>query len=226
MKQLKTFLFMKLFTLNLIGCGDSTQYITKNLPPEPFPPELSTEEEDILKLVQWRNEERKLLGQAPITLGLACTVSTILNDKRCLSSTSPGCSVSEIVLLGAPSFSFLYLENFVESENSALDILPKQIQGMFDDTNFRIICTGSLVISESGFYEFELSSDDASILTVNNVQVVNNDGESGYRTNKGSIPLMRGIVNISVNYAQTSGIENGLSLKMNDENIFVNRLYH
>jgi hypothetical protein len=67
---------------------------------------------------------------------------------------------------------------------------------------FAINFTGYINVPADGQYTFYTSSDDGSILYIDNQQVVNNDGEHGIQEASGSIGLKAGMHSISVGYAQ------------------------
>lgn len=69
-------------------------------------------------------------------------------------------------------------------------------------TQFCMILNSKMIIEVEGCYEFSLNSDDGSILWINDVESLNNDGGHQMRLKKDSIPLTAGIYDIRLWYFQ------------------------
>jgi hypothetical protein len=72
-------------------------------------------------------------------------------------------------------------------------------------TQFAINYTGYINVPTDGQYTFYTSSDDGSILYIDGVQVVNNDGPHGLQEHLGTIGLQAGFHAISVGYFNQTG---------------------
>ncbi|HWB20325.1 MAG TPA: PA14 domain-containing protein, partial [Phycisphaerales bacterium] len=70
---------------------------------------------------------------------------------------------------------------------------------------FLLNATGFLDVPADGKYEFELTSDDGSILYLNNHEVVNNDFEHSAKAVRGSVDLKKGLVPLEVKFFQGVG---------------------
>lgn len=112
------------------------------------------------------------------------------------------------------------------SVNMPTSLLTPNLQDMFLGKTYRIVCSGHLVVTDTDYYEFQVSSDDAAILSVAGRTVVNADGDSGFRQKSGVIGLPRGVHAISVSYAQTNGASQGLVVEANGEPLSDKKLFY
>jgi hypothetical protein len=201
------------------------------VPPTPSPSDPVQDEIDAM--ISDKNDERAVTALAPLTKGLACTVQAVQSG-QCLSSsglsaTQAGCTAPNVVVMTGTSYTYLYKGSFNQPETSGGDpsvLLPPALRPLFVGKNFRISCSGFIVVTESNYYDFSLNSDDGSILTVNNSQVVNNDNNHGMTIRYGSALLYRGILQFSLQYAQTGGGNYGLVLQTGGSSIDPRFLYH
>ena len=76
------------------------------------------------------------------------------------------------------------------------------------EEGFGFLFEGEIECTRNGKYSFSLTSDDGSMLIINNKVVVNNDGLHGTKTVKDSIELKKGKHNIEVRYFERRGGEN------------------
>jgi hexosaminidase len=65
---------------------------------------------------------------------------------------------------------------------------------------YGVIYSGFIRIDNDGVYGFTTQSDDGSVLSIDDVPVVNNDGKHGSLEQSGSIPLQKGFHRITVKY--------------------------
>ena len=72
--------------------------------------------------------------------------------------------------------------------------------------------TGHILIDTTGFHTFYLGSDDGSVLYINNILAVDNNGNHGYIEKSGRIYLEKGIYPLSLSYFQLTG-PTGLELR-------------
>ena len=82
-----------------------------------------------------------------------------------------------------------------------------------DGDTFAVKYTTTLTVTSGGTYDFDLTSDDGSILFINGVEVVNNDGLHASQTASGSVSLPPGEHVVEVLYFENGGGE-VLSLDM------------
>ena len=64
---------------------------------------------------------------------------------------------------------------------------------------------GFIRIKEDGIYTFYLSSDDGSVLWIDGVEIINNDGLHGSEEKTGQIALKKGVHSIKIAYIQGTG---------------------
>lgn len=197
---------------------------------EPAPtPTVTAEEQDILNLVSDENDYRLYLGQTELSAGLSCTVQQVASGQW-LSSSSPGYNSGQgVVTMTGPTYSYLYKGDFTQANSSGSAqnlLLPAAVRPLFVNVNYRIVCSGQIVVTETGYYDFALNSDDGSILTVDGTQVINNDGNHGMVLKHGTKLLRRGVRTFSLQYAQTGSGNFGLELTASDSPIPSNRYYH
>ena len=88
----------------------------------------------------------------------------------------------------------------------------------FDNKNrkekFGFIFEGFIKINKTGMYDFYTSSDDGSMLYIDNQLIVNNDGDHGMEEKTGKAYLAKGLHPIKVVYFNGSG-DNGLEVDFN-----------
>jgi len=105
------------------------------------------------------------------------------------------------------------------------NILPTSIQSLFLNKNYKITCTGFIVIERDGHTGFSMASDDGSILSVDGTKLINNDGNHGIVTKSGSKSMRRGVKKFSIAYAQSGHGPFALILNM-DGNIAPGALFY
>lgn len=66
------------------------------------------------------------------------------------------------------------------------------------DTDFVAVATASLEVKADGLHEFRLTSDDGSVLFIDNHPVVNHDGRHAATSRTGSVTLKQGRVSLKV----------------------------
>ncbi|MDE3251646.1 MAG: alpha-L-fucosidase, partial [Bacteroidota bacterium] len=77
---------------------------------------------------------------------------------------------------------------------------------------FGLVFTGYIRIPATGGYEFATTSDDGSILTIDDTEVVNNDGNHGQEEKTGRCLLEKGYHSFQLRYFDSGG-GNGLSMQ-------------
>ncbi len=77
---------------------------------------------------------------------------------------------------------------------------------------FGLVFTGYIHIAQTGGYEFATTSDDGSILLIDNTEIVNNDGHHGQEEKEGRCLLEKGYHKIQLRYFDSGG-GNSLSMR-------------
>lgn len=183
-------------------------------------PVVTPQQADIAAVLADENSYREAQGQTELSSGLSCSVQAV-SSGQWLSSSSPGYQAAQgVVVLTGSSYSYLltsYINQGDTAGNQPMSILPAAIQPLFLSKNLRISCTGQIVVLDTGYYAFDVNSDDGSILTIDGTQVVNNDGNHGMTDKAGTKLLRRGVHTISLLYAQTGAGNFGLILLANGQ---------
>lgn len=86
-------------------------------------------------------------------------------------------------------------------------------QGDERDENYALVFTGYLFVPEDAMYEFGLSSDDGSTLSIGETVVIDNDGPHGMQERTGMVALRAGPHPIAIRYFQAGGGA-GLALRV------------
>ena len=116
------------------------------------------------------------------------------------SLTAPD-SVNDIPNAGADAFGTVD-----PSGNLVTQITDATQSGVADPNEFGIRYTGSIFIATPGTYTFSTTSDDGSTLSINNTQVVNNDGRHGSRREEGTYTFdSAGYYPIEIEYFENIG---------------------
>lgn len=237
MRFLLTKAKLLLIILNITGCGQDlppeptkeviyepgpviqvpgpTQVVTVESPPKVEPP---TKLED---LVQDYNDWRFAQGLSPITPGLNCS---LYNLSPVPAPAGPPSWYQPSVFpaaLPSAAASFSYIGEFNQEpigSAQGINILPHALQTQYTQW-YAIRCTGNIVVVESKYYSYELTSDDASLLYIDNVKVVDNDGNHGTQLRSGTRLLQKGVHTFRLDYM--SGPGGGQSLILTSEGILV-----
>jgi hypothetical protein len=183
----------------------------------------------IQQIVDNENAYRESTGEAPLTQGLSCTVQAIASGTY-LSSSSPGYTAAQAIVLTGTAYPYP-LYTAINQPNVAgtagNNLIDPQIQPLFLTNNYRIVCTGQLVVTEDGYYGFSTSSDDGSLLYIDGSLIVNNDGAHGVQTVSGTKLLESAVTHsFTLDYAQSAGGNIAMILDMNGTVLPAENLYH
>lgn len=202
---------------NTVTVPGPTEVITVPAPVDPVLPE--TAQQEVVDLLLDENNYRLSLGQTELSQGLSCSIQ-LVGTGQWLSSSSPGYVAAQGVvtaLAGSASYAFLKTDSFnqVNATSGPNSLIPVALQPLYVGQNYKLSCSGQLVITDTEYYGFDLNSDDGSILTIDGTQVVNDDGNHGMTLKSGTKLLRRGVHTFSLLYAQSGGGAFGLILKSN-----------
>lgn len=209
--------------LTLTSCGKPKDGKDRYTVYVPTPTKTSdATQADIDYLIKDENDYREALGQPSLVGGLTCSVVQVASG-QCLSaaSTAAGCNAGNVIVTtGLPStYTYKGLFNQPNSNTGTSNLLPEALRPSFVGKNYKINCTGYVVVTETNYYDISLDSDDGSILTIDGTQVINNDNNHGMSLKTNNKFLRRGIRSFNLQYAQTGGGNFGLILKVGGENI-------
>lgn len=187
-------------------------------------PSLSPLEEDVNYLVDDENDYRLGLGQSVISSGLGCTLSTVTGGDRIQATIAGHNTLTGIVQVATYLFKGTFNQPDTSSSNG-MNVIPSALRSLY--TNLYLLrCQGQVVITESNYHSFELSSDDASVLYIDNTKIIDNDNGHGITTVSGQRYLRRGVHIFRLDYAQTGAGNQALILKMNDQTVNPLLWYH
>ena len=162
--------------------------------------------ETVQELINAQNAYRLSIGQDPLQPGLACTLYTVPQ------TTTLIIGATGLVSVGAFEYDDVFnVPN--QSTSVGLTILPTALQGVYQ-TWYIVKCTASLVVADSNYHEFDITSDDGSNLYVDGL-LINNDGLHGAQTKSATKYLQYGIHTFELDYLQANGNE---SLILNEDN--------
>lgn len=155
-----------------------------------------------------------------INPGINCTLQQVTSGQY-LSSSSPGYTAAAGVLaLTGSAKAYTNMNGFDQPSVSSgtNSIVSSNYQYLLPLwNNYKVVCTGFLIVTTAATYDFTVSSDDGSIVSVSGLgssYTLNNDGTHGMQTASTSTGtwLYPGVYNITVQYAQSGGGSWGLIL--------------
>lgn len=179
---------------------------------------------NIENLVAEENEYRLKLGQTILSNGLSCTLSTVTGGDRIQASIVGHNTLTGITQVA----SFLYKEAFNQpdsSVNDGLNVLPLSLRNIYKNL-YLLRCQGYVVITETNYHQFDLYSDDGSVLYLDGAKLVDSDNNHSFVLASGTKYLRRGIHTFRLDYAQTGSGNQGLVLNMDSSLLEGNTFYH
>lgn len=217
MKNVYAFAFL-ISALSLTACGTETSYekVYVEQPPVvvevPAPVKPLTE---IERLVADENDYRLGLGQTALTPGLSCALYSITGGDRIQASIA-----GHNTLQGVTQRATFLLKDVVINQpntpvSEGMSVLPAPLRAVYKNM-YLLRCQGQIVVTESGHYNFELTSDDASLLFLDGSKLLDNDNAHGVTTISGSKYLRRGVHAFRLDYVQSGAGNQALILKAND----------
>lgn len=213
-------LFMCIVAVSGCGKGDPGQpgqvvYLDK-------PGDPPTDEQVLIDgIVSEENDYRLGLGQTAITNGLSCILYTVTGGHN-IQNVNP--TLSGITQVAT----FLYADTFNQPDapiTDGLNVLPAPLRSVYQD-KFLLRCQGYIVVTKTAYYQFDLRSDDASLLYLDGTKLIDLDGAHGPMTKSGTKYLRKGVHVFRLDYAQTGGGSQSLSLTAGNEFISGLYLYH
>lgn len=205
---------MKLLTIvlmfmMLVGCGKDKLVVipgpTVTVPAAPL-----TETEDVLALLADENAYRTGLGQTALSKGLSCTLYTVTGGDRIQASVSGHNTLTGITQVAT----FLYSDVFNQPDasiNDGMNVLPVALRSVYKNM-YLLRCQGQIVVTKTDYYNFDITSDDGSLLYVDGAKIIDNDNNHGSTTVAGTKYLRRGVHTFRLDYAQTGGGSESLIL--------------
>lgn len=219
MKKLSVLL---LGLIGLAGCGNDVikerLIETKTVTVSP------TTDTSITNLIAEENEYRAKLAQAPLTQGLACTLYTVTGGDRIQASIS-----GHNTLIGITSVAtFLLQASFNQPDapvSDGLNVLPTTLKNLYKNM-YLLRCTGYIVVTTSDYYQFDLTSDDASVLYIDGAKLIDLDNSHAPTLGSATKNLKKGIHALKLDYAQTGSGQEALILNVNGSLLPSSVMYH
>lgn len=178
---------------------------------------------EIQALVADENSYRLGLGQTELSPGLSCVLYTTTGGDRIQASVAGHNTLTGITQVA--TFLFQGVFNQVDSLSSTkLNILPVALQPLYQN-NILLRCQGQIVILNTGYQKFDLSSDDGSNLYIDGVLTVMNDNAHASQTVSGQRYMRRGVHTFRLDFSQEQGYQE-LILNMNGSSINPNLYQH
>lgn len=193
--------------------ANGVSYIPAPTPTEP----VDNDQLDIEHLVSLKNEFRAINGQNPLVKGLMCQLFTFTGGDRIQSSIAGHNQFTGLTSVGY----FEYNGPFNQPESpigDGMNVLPEPFRTLYKNM-YLIRCQGQIVVLDSGYYKFDLNSDDASLLYVGGSLLIDNDNNHGPTLVSKVKLLERGIYSFRLDYAQAGAGSQALVLKVNDQSI-------
>lgn len=208
---------MIVVSLWLMGCGSDSE-TTQVVPGNVDNTVASITEQDIInEIVNDENSYRQVSGQSPLTLGLSCSVYNLSPVPVPSGSPSWYQPANFPTSLPSAAANFILVGAFSQenSSNSAgIEILPSALKATYTQW-VAIRCSGQIVITESNYYAYKLTSDDGSLLYLDGALLINNDGQHAVQSKSASKLMKKGLHSFRLDYFQAGG---NTALKLEDQN--------
>lgn len=224
----KSLLTVLLVSMSLIACSKmksdlKTVYVAVPAVPPVVTP-VDPVASDISALIADENAYRLGLGQSILSSGLSCVLYTTTGGDRIQSSI-----VGHNTLTGLSQVAAFLLTTEINQPDSPISVgmgvLPLYLRSIYQNM-YLLRCQGQIVVRESGYVQFDLTSDDASLLYIDGAKVIDSDNNHGSVLVSGSKYLRRGVHVFRLDYAQAGGGGQSLILKANGEIIHPMFLFH
>ena len=172
---------------------------------------------DIDAIVSYKSKARVLQGQNPLTKKLMCQLFTTTGGDRIQATKGGHNTLQGLTSVGYFEYSGPFNQPD-SSTNDGMNVLPEPFKSMYKN-GYLLRCQGQIVVTESNYYDFELGSDDGSVLYIAGSKLIDNDNNHGHTVLSAPKFLERGVHAFRLDYAQTSGGNQSLVLKVNDQSI-------
>lgn len=209
-----------IFCLFIAGCGGSNDKENSTRVEYVEVQSTSNISNEIAAVVAEENDYRASVGQAQISNGLTCSLyGAVTGNPDGIPGTPARAPLTGTVggALGSVTTSWAYFGVFNNTNTPASDginILPAAIRSSY--TQWYVVrCTGYIVITDTDYYNYTLTSDDGSLLYLDNVLVVNNNGTHGSEPRSGMRMMRRGVHQFRLDYLQGPAGGQSLILEQN-----------
>lgn len=162
----------------------------------PVVPTIDPELALIQEVVADENAYREVIGQVPLATGLACTLYTIVPGTQ---------NIVGAALTQKATWAYHGVFNQPNSPASdGLNIIPPALRAQYTNW-YKVTCQGYIAVTESQYMDIDSLSDDALIITLDGVKIINEDNQHGERAASGSKLVRKGMRSFKVEYQQGNG---------------------
>lgn len=201
---------MKYVILALILSACSTETFT--VVHDPAVPQPPTEVQQILNE---ENAYRLGLGQTQLSSGLSCSLQTFVSGDRIQASIAGHNTLAGLTQVAT----FLLTVPFNQQDaniSEGMNVLPVPLRAVYQD-KYLLRCSGQLVVTETGYVQFDLRSDDGSVLYVDGAKLIDSDNAHGPVDASGTKYMRRGVHAFRLDYSQSGAGSEALVLKANGD---------
>lgn len=185
--------------------------------PTPTPAPVDETQAKIDAVLAEENAYRLGLGQTMLSKGLSCTLYTFTGGDRIQASIAGHNTLQGLSQVAT----FLFQGEFNQPDsniNQTMNVLPQPLRAIY--TNMYLLrCQGQIVVTETNYYSFSLTSDDGSLLYIDGVKVIDNDNNHGAVTVTGQRYLRKGVHTFRLDYAQSGAGNQALVLTAGGQQI-------
>ena len=160
-----------------------------------------------------------------------CTLYNVINMPAIpclLSSSITGCTQLSTTIGYTNVGSWTYVGSFNQvsvPSSEGFNVLPTALQKIYEN-NFAVTCTGYFVNPDYNYHEFDVDSDDGSLLYINGGNpIVNNDGQHAITDVASEKYLQAQVYSFQLNYFQDQG-NVGLIVNEDGNLLLASQLYH
>lgn len=209
------------------GCGEvSSIDPTPPVGNAPNPSLPQTQQDQVNALVVSENQYREGLGGTALTNGLSCTLQTFTNGSYINSTNIVGNSQSPVLTGLKTIATFLLTEAFNQPNtlvSANLNVLPVALQeDPVYQNNILLTCTGQIVVTATDYYDFDILSDDGSVVYIDGAELIDNDGVHSARDVSGTKYLRLGVHSFTLKFFQGNGSQ---ALVFSENGSVMNSMY-
>lgn len=189
------------------GCA-KTDFQTVEVPAPVTPPTA------VQQIIADENAYRLGLGQTQLSSGLTCALSTFVSGDRIQASIAGHNTLAGLTQVAT----FLLTQPFNQQDaniSEGMNVLPVPLRNVYQNL-YLLRCSGYLVVTETGYVQFDLRSDDGSVLYVDGAKLIDSDNAHGPVDASGTKYMRRGVHALRLDYSQQGGVE-ALVLKANGD---------
>lgn len=199
---MKCSLLISLFLFISCGKQSTTYYVDRPINPVAI--------SEAHRVANEENQRRSSLGQSPIIEGLTCSLFQLTPTPTSIQSA----------ILTPTAATFTYSGNFSQSGGDYSGLIPESIRLLYSQW-YILRCTGYYIAETSDYQSFSLSSDDGSVLYLDGIKLIDNDGLHGCQQKTSMKYLQRGLHTFRLDYMH--GVSGNMCLTLESNTSLINR---